>query len=81
MEGKRHKPPERMSGNDGLLEVQVIQEGTHIVHSMLMAVERLIVRAIALAMPAHVPWDESVRLLQSLDLPAPHARRSPKAMR
>jgi hypothetical protein len=70
-----------MPGNDGLLDVQVIQDGAHIVHRMLMAVERLSVRTITLAMPAHVPQDQPVRLLQSLDLPAPHTRRGSKAVR
>jgi hypothetical protein len=64
----------------GLVEVEMIEDGAHVFNRMGMTVEHLIVWAVALPMPTHVPGKQPVGALERLDLLLPHAARSPKPM-
>src|SRR5687768_3336572 len=69
-----------MSSNYGLVKVEMIEDGAHIFNRMGMTVEYLIVWAVALPMPTHIPGKQPVGVLERLDLLLPHAARSPKPM-
>jgi hypothetical protein len=69
-----------MPSDYGLVKVEMIENGAHVFNRMRMAVKRLIVWTVALPMPTHIPGEQTVGVLERLDLLLPHAARSPEPM-